>query len=47
MSLRIGNREFAPPAWGVALAAAGLAVFVSLGYWQLGRAHDREVAVDG
>ena len=46
MSLRIGNREFAPPAWGVALAAAGLAVFVSLGYWQLGRAHEKQALFD-
>ncbi len=37
MSLRIGNRIFAPPAWAVLLAAVALAAFVSLGYWQLGR----------
>lgn len=46
MSLRIGNREFAPPAWGVALVALGLAVFVSLGYWQLGRAHEKQALFD-
>ena len=46
MSLRIGNREFAPPAWGVALVALGLAVFVSLGYWQLGRAHEKQARLD-
>ena len=46
MSLRIGNREFAPPAWGVALVAFGLAVFVSLGYWQLGRAHEKQALFD-
>ena len=46
MSLRIGNREFAPPAWGVALATLGLAVFVSLGYWQLGRAREKQALSD-
>lgn len=46
MSLRIGNREFVPPAWGVALVALGLAVFVSLGYWQLGRAHEKQALFD-
>lgn len=46
MSLRIGNREFAPPAWGVALVVLGLAVFVSLGYWQLGRAHEKQALFD-
>jgi surfeit locus 1 family protein len=46
MSLRIGNREFAPPAWGVALVTLGLAVFVSLGYWQLGRAHEKQALFD-
>ena len=46
MSLRIGNREFAPPTWGVALVALGLAVFVSLGYWQLGRAHEKQALFD-
>jgi surfeit locus 1 family protein len=46
MSVRIGNREFAPPAWSVALAALGLAVFVSLGYWQLGRAHEKQALFD-
>lgn len=46
MSLRIGHREFAPPAWGVALVALGLAVFVSLGYWQLGRAREKQALFD-
>jgi surfeit locus 1 family protein len=46
MSLRIGNREFAPPAWGVALVTIGVAVFVSLGYWQLGRAHEKQALFD-
>ena len=46
MSLRIGNREFAPPAWGVALVALGLAVFLSLGCWQLGRAREKQALFD-
>ena len=41
MSLRIGKRSFAPPAWTVGLTALGLAIFVSLGYWQLGRAQEK------
>jgi surfeit locus 1 family protein len=42
----MGHREFAPPAWGVALAALGLAAFVSLGYWQLGRAREKQALFD-
>lgn len=46
MSLRIGNRVLAPPAFGVGLYALGLAVFVSLGYWQLGRAGEKQALFD-
>jgi surfeit locus 1 family protein len=46
MSLRIGKRSFAPPIWAVGLTALGLAVFVSLGYWQLGRAQEKLALVD-
>jgi len=46
MTLRIGHREFAPPAWGIVLAVLGLAAFVSLGYWQLGRAHEKQALLD-
>ena len=46
MSLRIGNRLFAPPGWGVALAALGLAAFVTLGSWQLGRASEKQALAD-
>ena len=41
MSLRIGRRAFAPPAWAVVLAALGLALFGSLGDWQLDRAREK------
>lgn len=34
----IGRRRFAPPAWSVWLTVAGIALFVSLGLWQLDRA---------
>ena len=46
MSLRIGHRQFSPPAWGILLTALGLAVFVSLGYWQLGRAREKQARFD-
>ena len=46
MSLRIGSREFAPRAWAVLLTAAGVALFVSLGSWQVGRAHEKQALVE-
>ena len=46
MSVRIGKRSFAPPAWTVGLTALGLAIFVSLGYWQLGRAHEKRALIE-
>jgi len=46
MSIRIGNRSFEPPAWSVAVTALALVAFVSLGYWQLGRAHEKQALVD-
>jgi surfeit locus 1 family protein len=46
MSLRIGKRSFAPTGWAVGLTALGLAVFVSLGYWQLGRAQEKQARFD-
>jgi surfeit locus 1 family protein len=46
MSLRIGRRVFAPPAWGLVLTGVALAAFVSLGYWQLGRAHEKQALAD-
>jgi len=46
MSIRIGNRSFVPPAWSVAVTALALGAFVSLGYWQLGRAREKQARVD-
>jgi cytochrome oxidase assembly protein ShyY1 len=46
MSLRIGKRPFAPPIWSVGLTVVGLAVFLSLGYWQLGRAQQKQALLD-
>jgi surfeit locus 1 family protein len=46
MTLRIGSRLFAPPAWSIVLAALALGAFVSLGYWQLGRAHEKQALFD-
>jgi surfeit locus 1 family protein len=46
MSLRIGRRVFAPPAWGLVLTGLALAAFVSLGNWQLGRAQEKQALAD-
>ena len=46
MSLSIGNRSFAPRAWAVVLTAALLAVFVSLGWWQVGRAREKQAMIE-
>jgi surfeit locus 1 family protein len=46
MSLRIGRRVFAPPAWGLVLTGLALAAFISLGSWQLGRAREKQVLID-
>lgn len=46
MSVRIGNRVFAPRPWALLLTAAALAAFVSLGYWQLGRAREKQALIE-
>ena len=46
MSLRIANREFAPRPWAVLLTAALLAAFVSAGWWQVGRAREKQAMVE-
>jgi surfeit locus 1 family protein len=46
MSLSIGSRRFAPHAWAVALTAVLVAAFVSLGWWQIGRAHEKRAMME-
>lgn len=46
MSLRIGRRAFAPPAWAVLLTVLGLVLFGSLGGWQLERAREKQALSD-
>jgi surfeit locus 1 family protein len=46
MSLRVGSRRFAPQAWAVVLTALLVAAFVSLGWWQIGRAHEKRAMVE-
>ena len=47
MRVRVGSRAFAPQPWAVLVTAAALAAFVSLGYWQLGRAREKQALIDG
>lgn len=46
MRLRIGNRVFAPRAGAALLTAAALAAFVCLGWWQIGRAREKQALID-
>jgi len=46
MSLTIGSRTFAPRAWAVALTAALVAGFVTLGGWQVGRAREKGAMIE-
>ena len=46
MRLRIANYVFAPRAWAVVVTAATLAVFVSLGWWQIGRGREKQALVE-
>ena len=46
MSLRIANREFAPRLWAALLTVAVLAVAVALGWWQVGRAREKQAMVE-
>jgi len=43
MQFRIGQKVFAPSWWATLLVAAMLPLFISLGYWQLGRAETKRV----
>ena len=46
MSLRIANREFAPSLWAALLTLAVLAVTVALGWWQVGRAREKQAMIE-
>jgi surfeit locus 1 family protein len=46
MSLRIASREFAPRLWAVLLTAALLAAFIALGWWQVGRAREKQAMIE-
>lgn len=46
MRLRIGHRLFAPTPAGVLATGIALATFVSLGYWQIGRAREKQARVE-
>lgn len=41
MRLRVGNRVFAPQAWGALATVAAVAIALSLANWQLGRAAEK------
>lgn len=46
MRVIVGNRVFAPQAWAALLTAVALAAFVSLGWWQIGRAREKQALVE-
>src|SRR5512136_577646 len=46
MRVRIGDRAFVPRAWAALLTAAALAAFVSLGWWQIGRAREKQALIE-
>ena len=46
MSLSVGSRRFAPQAWAVVLTALLVAAFVSLGWWQIGRATEKRAMTE-
>ncbi len=46
MSIRIGQRVFFPQPWAVVVTGLLLTLFVSLGYWQLGRAREKQALIE-
>jgi surfeit locus 1 family protein len=46
MSLRVGQRRFQPRPQAVALTALAVAAFVALGWWQIGRAREKQALID-
>lgn len=41
LRVSLGSRFWSAPAWAVLLALAGAALFIRLGFWQLGRADEK------
>jgi surfeit locus 1 family protein len=46
MRLRIANREFAPRLWAALLTVALLSIAVALGWWQVGRAREKQAMIE-
>lgn len=46
MRVRVGNRVFAPRAWGALLAAAVVAAALSLANWQFHRAREKQALIE-
>lgn len=46
MALRLGDRVFAPRGWALLLAGALVAGCVAAGYWQIGRAREKQALVE-
>jgi len=46
MRVPIGNRVFVPQAWAMLLTAVAVTAFVSLGWWQVGRAREKQALVE-
>jgi len=46
MRVAIGSRVFVPQAWATLLTAVAVAAFVSLGWWQVGRAREKQALVE-
>ena len=46
MRLRAGDRVFAPRAWAALFTAVAVAACVSLGWWQIGRAREKQALID-
>jgi surfeit locus 1 family protein len=46
MGFRLGNRVWAAPLWALLLAMVGVAFFLRLGMWQLGRADEKAMMAE-
>lgn len=46
MSIRVGNRSFAPRPWAVVVTVVMLAAFVALAGWQVGRSREKQALID-